>query len=355
MIKATASPSVDRRRYLRPAARILATLVAATRRRTAVRLPEETWEECREIVRRLHDAESRNWQSAAAQIRRNLPSPLESLIYSLRESATAIAAPPDEPVTMNLRTLVDELAALEAEFSDFCFDLKEHRVWVVTDEIELEGVELGRFRIVLDWARIGDDHPYEVQAEDPHPATSDDSVTHPHVRDEGLCEGEGRAAIKAALTEGRLFDFFVLVRQILGTYNPGSAYIQLKSWSGIGCCDCGENVTADESTSCERCESDICYDCSVSCSDCGRTSCCECRSHCRGCDDTFCQSCLDECDRCREVFCNNCLTEGVCESCRETSEEPDENLEPEVAPPATAAAPDSEIHADGVGKVSVPA
>lgn len=355
MIQANSSISRDRRRLIRPAARILAAVVAARRRRALVRLPQDTWEECQDIVGRLRDAESREWRAAATQIRRNLTYPLASLISTLQESAKSLSEPQDECPTLNLRAVLDELISLETEFAEFDFDLKEHRAWVITEEIILEDIVLGRFRIVLDWRRLGEDHPYEVQAEDPNPAGSDGSVTHPHVRDDGLCEGEGRAPIRAALAEGRLFDFFVLVRQILGNYNPGSAYVKLRSWSGVGCADCGDDVSADEATSCERCETDLCYDCSSSCSDCGRTCCSECRSRCTACDECFCEGCLLDCDDCENYFCSGCLTDGRCESCRETSEELDENLEPEVASPATVAAPDAAIHADGVGKVSVPA
>ena len=38
---------------------------------------------------------------------------------------------------------------------------------------------------------------YRVIALDPHPATKSESITHPHVQDERLCEGEGHAAIAA--------------------------------------------------------------------------------------------------------------------------------------------------------------
>lgn len=355
MIQANQSNPGDRRRLIRTAARIVEALVAARRQQALVRLPRDTWEECQDIVGRLREAESRGWQAAAAQIRRNLTYPLASLVGTLQASAKSISEPSDLPSTLNHRALLDELAALETEFTEFGFDLKERRVWVVTDAIILEDVALGRFRIVLDWRRLGEDHPYEVQAEEPNPAGGDESVTHPHVRDDALCEGEGRAPIRAALAEGRLFDFFVLVRQILGNYNPGSAYVKLRSWNGVGCADCGDDVPADESTSCERCETDLCYDCSSSCSDCGRTCCSECRSHCTACDECFCEGCLLDCDDCENSFCSGCLTDGRCESCRETSEEPDEILEPEVAPQATPAAPDLAIHADGMGKARVPA
>ena len=53
---------------------------------------------------------------------------------------------------------------------------------------------------------------------DPSPAASNSETTHPHVQTNQLCEGDGRSAIRHAMREGRLLDFFVLVRQILQTY-----------------------------------------------------------------------------------------------------------------------------------------
>jgi hypothetical protein len=67
-------------------------------------------------------------------------------------------------------------------------------------------------------------------------------VTHPHVCNGQLCEGDGAAPIKAALGSGRLLDFFVLVGQILETYNDASAHVTLDNWEGRSCNDCGTNV-----------------------------------------------------------------------------------------------------------------
>jgi hypothetical protein len=62
------------------------------------------------------------------------------------------------------------------------------------------------------------------------PSSCRAEVTHPHVLDDHLCEGEGRQAIHAALTAGRLVDFFHLVKGILETYNEDSPYEALSDW-----------------------------------------------------------------------------------------------------------------------------
>jgi hypothetical protein len=77
--------------------------------------------------------------------------------------------------------------------------------------------------------------------------------THPHVREKLLCEGDGAASIRRALAEGRLLDFFTLVRQVLETYNPGSAYVELSRWNGVTCKDCGYIMPGDGYGTCDLC------------------------------------------------------------------------------------------------------
>jgi len=59
------------------------------------------------------------------------------------------------------------------------------------------------------------------------------------VREEDLCEGEGRGPIQKAIRQGRFYDLFVLINQILQTYNGDSAYVPLSRWEGSSCPDCG--------------------------------------------------------------------------------------------------------------------
>ena len=121
--------------------------------------------------------------------------------------------------------------ALKGEFTNLDIDIKAHEVAVTTDKITLEDVLLGEFEIRLKWDCIGRvQKPYRVIARDPHPAAKNEDVTHPHVQDEHLCEGEGQTAIAAAIAEGRLYDFFLLVSQVLHTYGRGSAYVALDRW-----------------------------------------------------------------------------------------------------------------------------
>jgi hypothetical protein len=119
---------------------------------------------------------------------------------------------------------------------------------------------------------------------------------------------------------GRFYDFFVLVRQILSTYNPGSAHVALENWAGgIPCIGCGCSVSEDDHCSCEQCQERFCGDCVGTCDGC---SCC------------LCSECSGVCTRCLERFCDACLslqndtTQSVCRCCQESQNHPTPNQEP---------------------------
>ena len=353
MILTTSNAADRRRRFVRPAVRILAALEAGRSTRSAVTLPFASWEICCDQVRRVNDVQARGWSTAAEYVRRGLFRSLETVTYALRDALRNCSDAATDAARPTLRLVVEDLAALEGEFDEVGFDLQKRQVWVVTDAIELDQVDLGRFKIKLNWSQLDDTRPYSVKALDPNTAAGDSSVTHPHVRDGALCEGDGKAAIRAALEEGRLFDFFLLVRQILETYNSGSAYVRLENWSGVTCADCGCSSDQDDSSLCERCESDLCSDCVSSCSDCGRSSCSECRNVCHGCDADYCRRCLNDCDGCLDSFCSECLTDGKCASCREPPEEEDESPASEAAETAATPSTDAQVHPLGVGEIGL--
>jgi hypothetical protein len=136
-----------------------------------------------------------------------------------------------------LSLLVAELEQLKQEFGNIDHDSEHNSISVVTEPITLDDVYLGPFKIELHLDKLKDlyqDSPHFCIALDPHPAATSEEVTHPHVSSEKLCEGEGAAAIRAALEEGRLCDFFTMIRSILNTYSPDSPYIALHDWDGTG-------------------------------------------------------------------------------------------------------------------------
>ncbi len=174
---------------------------------------------------------------------------------------------------------------------------------VDTDDIELEHVNLGPFRIVLDVDSLlkglesGRDDDlgvgcFFVKALSPCPSNLD--YVHPHVNRGAVCIGDGAAPLRTALRQGRLTDAFLIVKTVLSTYNPGSAYQRLDEWDGSATrCDRCDSTVGDDGSACATCGVDLCDDCVLCCSDDGCKSpvCSSCRRECRVCGEGFCRSC----------------------------------------------------------------
>jgi hypothetical protein len=226
----------------------------------------------------------------------------------------------------SLRDLFDDLKQLSLEFDEVEFNAKNHTLSITTDPILLDEVDLGPFKVTLDLkslSRIGYERVYQVIALDPHPATSNDAVTHPHVRDEELCEGEASSGIRRSLLAGRVCDFFLLVRSVLQNYNSGSPYVALEDWEGTRCRDC-DHLTR-ESYTCGSCDRDFCDNCISSCQVCSDSRCSSCLDECQSCMEFVCRSCRSFCEQCSHVTCESCLENQLCPDCREK----EENYEPE--------------------------
>ena len=207
-------------------------------------LPTAAFERCRRHLSLLSLAEDRSWRAAARACRDRFRWSLVDLRRQVDASLQELVALPTG-VRGSVRDVYEDLVALDAEFEEVVIELKERLLTVTTEPIQLEGIYLGRFSIILEWERLQEGSDcYEVIALDPQPAAADSSVTHPHVRDGNLCEGEGSRAIRAALASGRLLDFFTVVARTLASYNPGSAYVSLDQWEGVSCANCGSTTCA---------------------------------------------------------------------------------------------------------------
>jgi len=282
-----------------------------------VSLSEYYWNEVQQLQRQIVLAFRRGWQGAAKRLGEDLicamqscRRDLDSTLYALQDSVA-----PRSPSSPS--DIYRDILALEDEFEQVEIDLGKHELCVTTDRIILEDLHLGDFEIRLDWHRLDGPFAYRVVALDPHPAAKNDSVTHPHVQDERLCEGDGRPAIRAALSEGRVYDFFVLVSQILHTYARGSAFVELDNWDGTPCEECGASVDEDERYYCHRCEAVLCDSCAASCEGCGDYFCSGCLDRCAACGGQYCSACLTTCRTCRKQFCQDCCEAGLCHECHE--------------------------------------
>ena len=296
-----------------------------------VSLKEAGWTECQRLLRLLARAESRGWYMAANRIQRRLLHATNSLQEQLTTIRDALATKP--PMAPSCSDIHADLAALDAEFSKVQVDRKRRLLSVHTDAIDIEGVELGSFKIRLHWEKLSHTLSFDIEACEPNPASEHAGTIHPHVQNNTLCEGEGRNAIRAALHEGRLFDFFTIVNSILHTYNPESAYARMEEWESVSCNGCGRTMHTDDEHSCEACSTTSCLDCTTGCTDCGDRYCCDCISECEVCDEPACTACLRKCNHCDETCCKSCINnDNLCEECleqeTETTTETTEEEEP---------------------------
>ena len=294
--------------------------------RPAPFLPQARWKELEKLARQIEYCRRR----ALKRARRVLDTDWESGVAALAGMLTSQLAERrlERRKIPSLREIHDDLAALREEFEDFDCDFGAGTISVTTEAITLNGVSLGPFQIRLDWRDLTDRSPYRVIALDPRPAASNEAVTHPHVQDERLCEGDGREAIEMALAQGRLGDFFLIVLQLLRTYAQGQAYIELSRWAGAACSDCGVQVDDNERYYCDRCDAELCGECSSNCEQCGSGFCSACIKACEACRQSYCEACLTTCSGCAAKCCDGCLDERLCSACQaEKEEEPNDEEE----------------------------
>lgn len=295
-------------------------------------LPKSSWECCTGLVAKIRRAELRGWQLAAAELRRDLAYMISSVQSELTAIASQLSAlTPARPMA-TVGDVYEDLLTLEDDFDEVEFDIRDHRLSVTTEPITLQNVYLGPFEIQLDWGRTRDDSAYRVIASEPQPPESRENVTHPHVMDDRLCEGHSRHAIRQALVQGRLLDFFMLVANGLRTYNEESPFVALEVWFGVSCADCGALMDEDERYVCQKCEETICSGCEAMCGGCDDSCCSQCITCCAACDDNFCQGCLKPCKECRSSVCSGCLQDDErCSSCHEKDQNNTTNPAPDRA------------------------
>ena len=292
----------------------------------------ENVEQLKSVQRKLEICEIRSWDAAASRIFRQIESNLQALLYHKLEIERAIQA--CKRVVPTQKEVFQELVQADEEFGNIQFN-SEGLLSVCTEPIRLGEVFLGDFEIQLhvpSLARIGDNTVYSIVAQDPHPAATNESVTHPHVNDERLCAGEASTAINSALASGRVCDFFLIVRSVLMNYNPGSTYVSLEEWEGTPCFDCGYVMSEGNCCWCTCCENDFCEECSSLCRVCSEPTCNNCLEDCPVCEALTCSVCLTSCPGCGEPLCRDCLKDSRCTCTEEDEEEKDEKDKEEVVP-----------------------
>lgn len=255
--------------------------------------------------------------------------------YLRLESTKGLLKPSSFPKP-DVRELYAELLFLEREFGAVEWDPAEKVLAVRTDSIVLayddnapddEQVDLGPFRLALRLTEfrsndlVNTEHLYVTAVAPVYDA--DGEYVHPHVADDALCFGEGGEAARAALNQGRLGDFFVIARNVLGTYNDRGPHRHLDAWfegdgsRRIECEDCGDRGEPAE-YDCADCGHMLCTYCApVVCiaRNCERHTCTECRSTCLRCQGLMCRDCNGECMVCGQAVCPDCSVESMDEVC----------------------------------------
>jgi len=326
----------DRKKLVQVAGRLLESLIWLRRGRyselmrrltTSVGLLQELAAESR----KMGISVARGWFSAADRCCSRTSRLITEISYSISQVKQFTEGP--QKKTPKLSLLVAELNQVQDEFGSVDFDKGEDAISVVTDPITLDGVPLGPFKIQLELKKLGDLHrerPYRVIALNPNPASTDEGVTHPHISGQKLCEGDGAAAITASLEQGRLADFFTMIRSILKTYNPDSPYVSLAEWDGEPCYDCGYTMTSEDSYFCSFCEHTYCDQCSSYCRICEETACLGCSGQCSHCEELVCRNCITKCANCDKLCCKSCIEDDLCPTCREEMENDNEEQRTET-------------------------
>lgn len=285
---------------------------------------------------RLYDiAVQRGWKNAEAVQFSRVASRvrhLEELAKRLREQVEA--KKPEPPVAPSFHELLQELQALQNEFSRVVVNSDLAYIDVYTDSISLSDgdcdITFGKFKMRLTLARLAQTSrgPIRAVAVSPNRAADSHSDTHPHVRDDEICLGDAEAAVKIAVRDGRLLDAFMLVNAVLHNYNADSPYTTLGDWEGSGSCcsECGARIDEEESYYCDTCERTVCDGCSRCCDQCDLHGCRSCiKRGCQSCREFVCEGCLVSCDSCSNKVCTNCqatFDDGhYCPKCRATCDE----------------------------------
>jgi len=316
---------------------------------------EDKFKSAGDQIRLIDKALSQNWMAAAQVCRNRLEIAVNDIPWMISNLRQYLERrDPKEPV---MKDILAEFNQITQELGEIHFDRKNQSLSIITDTITLEEVYLGDFEIRLDVDRISEMSkcaPYRIIAQDPHPAAASSEVTHPHVSGQILCEGDGSAAIRNALREGRVFDFFNMVINILKTYNSFSPYIKLEDWYGVSCYDCGRSMSEDDRYYCNECDNEFCESCSTFCRMCEGTICLGCAGQCDSCEVVICRNCAKRCKHCGNLCCSECIENGLCNSCQEEIEnEPTEQHHQTINQQTNSPSEIPAVQPDGLGQAAI--
>lgn len=230
---------------------------------------------------------------------------------------------PGIPEDFKKHDLIDDVQALIDEgFEDIIYNTTNHILSAVTEEIIIQDVNLGKFRINYHFAKSDNSAYCTVDAINPTyslGAISHTGNPHPHITNgNALCYGNMSDPIHESLLHDRLSDFFLITRAVLSPqgYCGDGSYVRIESWYQRPCYECGRFHNQNDLVSCYMCkESDdrerfLCpssSSCSLVCHCCNKTTCSSHAAKCYTCGKYVCRNCRVSCQNCGYNFCPDCI------------------------------------------------
>jgi len=186
-------------------------------------------------------------------------------------------------------------------------------VFITTEPIVIENINLGAFEIHV---RPRVDSTAEAYALNPNPAISNPVVTHPNVKNNTVCLGEGKDAYNKAVMEGRLCDALQIALSVVRNYGWRNPYLSISEWFGVNCGFCGHLNTPNRTFQCIDCKVKGCKTCAYTGT---ARRCYECHEYRLANPPDECYRCSreahNECPDCKKKVCGRCWIEDSCNLC----------------------------------------
>ena len=243
---------------------------------------------------------------------------LESAYYSVSD----MPVPGDAPV-IAARTTVDmKISILSNE--DFLANNKArinrlgNTLFIETERIVISDVDLGPFEIHVSPRDVSGYFTAKAFALDPNPAIGMPSITHPNVRHDNICLGEGERAYKKAIVQGRLCDALMIAASVVREYGWQNPHCSIEKWHGIDCQFCGQRNLPNDTSQCSRCDRQGCAECTHT--DNARM-CLPCNEHLLTNPPDRCYICdrlsHNKCPHCENNTCSRHWNDSWCRTCHE--------------------------------------
>jgi len=210
-----------------------------------------------------------------------------------------------------INNIVNELSDIISEYGGFHFEDDGFNNSHITAELgpfTIDDIEFGIYQISISIPELCSDYTCKIiaNAVTPNYPHGDSLHTHPHIRNQEICLGDGSQAIHNASKDARIVDIYSIIQSILKTYGS-DPFIRMTAWTGNKCDDCGRYYDVEEEKVCADCNHYYCNQCVDSCCDIETAKCGNCKSTKYSCDECgvgLCGECVTLCEVCNKVNCN---------------------------------------------------